>query len=162
MTAGPERLLRSLRVSGPVLPWLLLALLCARLGSLGAEIRGGTWVQPAYAASPAQAAEATAGGGEVSGWVGSRWLAVGLLVLLEALVIAGLVLERIRRGRLEGLLAERLRFESLLSELSARLIPVSLGDVDTEIERGLQRVVEFLRMDRAGLGTSAAYFSLWM
>ena len=75
----------------------------------------------------------------------------GLLVLLEALVIAGLVLERIRRARVEGLLAERFRFESLLSELSARLIPVSLGDVDTEIERGLQRVVEFLRMDRASL-----------
>jgi signal transduction histidine kinase len=151
MTAGPERLLRSLRVSGPVLPWFLLVLLCARPGSLGAEIRGGTWVQPTYAAEQAQAAEATAAGGEVSGWVGSGWLAVGLLVLLEALVIAGLVLERIRRGRVEGLLAERFRFESLLSELSARLIPVSLGDVDTEIERGLQRVVEFLRMDRASL-----------
>ena len=56
-----------------------------------------------------------------------------------------------RRARVESLLAERFRFESLLSELSARLIPVSLGDVDTEIERGLQRVVEFLRMDRASL-----------
>jgi signal transduction histidine kinase len=158
MTAGPERLLRSLRVSGPVLPLLLLALpglfltfLCARPGGLGAETRGGAWVQPAYAAAQAQLAAATAGGGEVSGWVSSRWLAVGLLVVLEALVIAGLVLERIRRARLEGLLAERLRFESLVSELSARLIPVSLGDVDTEIERGLQRVVEFLRMDRASL-----------
>ena len=151
MTAGFERLLRSLRIPGRVLPWLLLALLCARPGGFGAEIRGGTWVQPAYAAEQAQPAAATAGGGEVSGWVGSRWLAVGLLVLLEALVIAGLVLERIRRGRVEGLLAERFRFESLLSELSARLIPVSLGDVDSEIERGLQRVVEFLRMDRASL-----------
>jgi len=51
MTAGPRRLLRSLRVSGPVLPWLVLALpwlvlalLCGRPGGLGAEIRGGTWV----------------------------------------------------------------------------------------------------------------------
>ena len=32
-------------------------------------------------------------------WAGSRSLAVGLLVLLEALVIAGLVFERIRRAR---------------------------------------------------------------
>jgi signal transduction histidine kinase len=84
--------------------------------------------------------------------IGERfWLLVGLVVLLEALVIAGLVLDRIRRGRTELLLAERLRFESLVSELSARLIPVSLGDVDTELEGGLQRVVEFLRMDRGSL-----------
>jgi signal transduction histidine kinase len=76
---------------------------------------------------------------------------VGVLALLEALVIAGLVFERTHRARAKSLLAERLRFESLVSELSARLIPVSLGDVDTEIERGLQRVVEFLRMDRASL-----------
>src|SRR5512132_2268438 len=107
MTAGFERLLRSLRILGRVLPWLLLALLCARPGGLEAEIRGGTWVQPAYAAERAQPVADTAGGGEVSGWGGFRWLAVGLLVLLEALVIAGLVLERIRRARVELLLAER-------------------------------------------------------
>src|SRR5688572_13533941 len=115
MTAGFERLLRSLRVPGRVLPWLLLALLCVRPGGLDIEIRGETWVEPAYAAEQAQPVATTAGGGEVSGWLGSRWLAVGLLALLEALVIAGLVLERIRRKRVEGLLAERFRFESLLS-----------------------------------------------
>jgi signal transduction histidine kinase len=49
------------------------------------------------------------------------------------------------------LLAERLRFESLLSELSARLIPAAVSDVNAEIERGLQRVVEFLRIYRASL-----------
>ena len=151
MTAGFERLLRPLRVRGAGLPWLLLALLCARPGGFGVEIRGGTWVQPAYAAEPAQPLAATAGGGEASGWAGSRWLAVGLLALLEALVIAGLVFERTHRARAKSLLAERLSFESLVSELSARLIPVSLDDVDTEIERGLRRVVEFLRMDRASL-----------
>src|SRR6476660_3570797 len=150
MTAGVVRLLRPLRVRGAGLPWVLLALLCARPGS-GVEIRGGAGVQPAYAAEPAQPLAATAGGGEASGWAGSRWLAVGLLALLEALVIAGLVFERTHRARAKNLLAERLRFESLVSELSARLIPVSLGDVDTEIERVLQRVVEFLRMDRASL-----------
>ena len=152
MTAAFQRLMRPVRIPGCVLPPFLVALFAARPASLRAEIRGGTWVQPAYAAERAQlAAASTGGGGGVSGWVGSPWLVVGLLVLLEALVIAGLVFERVRRARAELLLAERLRFESLLSELSARLIPVSLGDVDTEIERGLQRVVELLRMDRASL-----------
>ena len=45
----------------------------------------------------------------------------------------------------------RLRFEGLLAELSARLIPVSLNEVDVEIERGLQRIVAVLDMDRASL-----------
>jgi signal transduction histidine kinase len=73
------------------------------------------------------------------------------LILLEAILIARLLLQRAGQRRAEQLLSERLRFESLLSELSARLIPASVSDVDAEIERGLQRVVEFLRMDRASL-----------
>lgn len=48
-------------------------------------------------------------------------------------------------------LSERLRFESLLAELAARLIPVSLVDVDVEIERGLARVAECLGVDWATL-----------
>jgi signal transduction histidine kinase len=84
---------------------------------------------------------------------GYEWpviVAVGLIVL-EAILIAGLLLRQARQRRAEQLLSERLRFESLLSELSARLIPATVSDVDVEIERGLQRVGEFLRMDRASL-----------
>ena len=82
------------------------------------------------------------------GW----YVIVGVgLVLLEAILITGLLLQRAGQRRTEQLLSERLRFESLLSELSARLIPAALSDVDGEIERGLQRVVAFLRMDRASL-----------
>jgi len=82
-----------------------------------------------------------------------RWyVIVGVgLILLEAMLIAGLVLQRAGQRRAEQLLSERLRFESLLSELSARLIPAAVSEVAAEIERGLQRVVEFLRMDRASL-----------
>jgi signal transduction histidine kinase len=84
---------------------------------------------------------------------GYRWyVIVGVgLILLEAILIAGLLLQRAGQRRAGQLLSERLRFESLLSELSARLIPAAVSDVDAEIERGLQRVVEFLRMDRASL-----------
>jgi len=84
---------------------------------------------------------------------GYRWYVIlgGGLILLEAMLIAGLLLQQARQRRARQLLAERLRFESLLSELSARLIPAAVSDVDTEIERGLRQVVEFLRMDRASL-----------
>jgi hypothetical protein len=73
------------------------------------------------------------------------------LILLETILIAGLLLQRAGQRRGEQVLSERLRFESPLSELSSRLIPAAVSDVDAEIERGLQRVVEFLRMDRASL-----------
>ncbi len=92
-----------------------------------------------------------ADGGDASRGERYGWFGVGILVLLEAVLIAVLLVERIGRRRAALLLAERLRFESLLAELAARLIPASLGHVDTEIERGLERVVAFLGMDRASL-----------
>jgi len=46
---------------------------------------------------------------------------------------------------------ERLQFETLLSELSAGLIHLAAADVDAAIERGLQRVVTFLGVDRGQL-----------
>jgi signal transduction histidine kinase len=52
-------------------------------------------------------------------------------------------------------LATRLRFETLLSELSAGLIHVSAGDTDVAIERALQQVVTFLGVDRGGLDEHA-------
>ena len=48
-------------------------------------------------------------------------------------------------------LANRLRFETLLSALSAGLIHVSASDTDVAIERALQQVVMFLGVDRGGL-----------
>jgi signal transduction histidine kinase len=78
-------------------------------------------------------------------------IAGGGLILAQACLIAVLLLQWTGRRRAEQALAERLRFERLLSELSARLVPVSLDAVDVEIERGLRRLVEFLGVDRASL-----------
>ena len=75
----------------------------------------------------------------------------GGLILAQACLIAVLLLQRTGRRRAEQSLTERLRFERLLSELSARLVPVSLDAVDIEIERGLRRVAEFLGVGRASL-----------
>ncbi len=49
------------------------------------------------------------------------------------------------------MLANRLRFETLLSALSAGLIHVGAADTDAAIERALQHVVTFLGVDRGGL-----------
>ena len=55
-----------------------------------------------------------------------------------------------RRG-----LASRLRFETLLSELSAGLIHVSAPDTGVALERALEQVVKFLGVDRGGLDEQA-------
>ncbi len=46
---------------------------------------------------------------------------------------------------------ERLKFEALLSRLSARFINVSVRDVDGMIVGGLQRIVDFLGFDRSSV-----------
>jgi signal transduction histidine kinase/ABC-type uncharacterized transport system substrate-binding protein len=75
----------------------------------------------------------------------------GVLILGVTSLMWGLLLQRAGRRRVEVSLDERLRFESLLSELSAGLIHVSLNDLDDEIGRGLRLVGEFLKVDRASV-----------
>jgi signal transduction histidine kinase len=58
-----------------------------------------------------------------------------------------------RLTRRQGELEERLRFEALLSELSAGLIHVPAGDIDSALESGLQQVGTFLGVDRGNLDT---------
>ena len=48
-------------------------------------------------------------------------------------------------------LAQRLRFETVLSDLSARFINLPADQVDSEIEAGLRRLVECLGLDRSTL-----------
>jgi PAS domain S-box-containing protein len=56
------------------------------------------------------------------------------------------------RSRLLDLLTERLRFETLLSRLSATFIHLPADAIDSQIERGLQQIVEFLEIDRSSVG----------
>src|SRR5437588_4017106 len=55
------------------------------------------------------------------------------------------------RMRVLHLLDERVRFESLLSRLSATFINLPAEEVDTQIERGLQQIVDFLGIERSSL-----------
>jgi signal transduction histidine kinase len=45
-----------------------------------------------------------------------------------------------------------LRFETLLANLSATFVNVPAAEVDSQIESGLKQIVEFLDLDRTGLG----------
>jgi two-component system, LuxR family, sensor kinase FixL len=55
------------------------------------------------------------------------------------------------RRRAEEALNERLQFEHLLSDLSARFVNIPPDRVDAEIEHGLRQVLEFFQVERCGL-----------
>ena len=77
---------------------------------------------------------------------------VGLaLIVGEAAVIVWLSVRRASRRRARLLLEDRVRFETLLSDLSAGLIHVAAVDLDPALERGLWQVVTFLGVDRGNL-----------
>ena len=48
-------------------------------------------------------------------------------------------------------LEERLRFETLLFDLSARFLAIPFDQVDAEIHHALTRILEFLQVDRCAL-----------
>jgi PAS domain S-box-containing protein len=58
-------------------------------------------------------------------------------------------MENIERKRAEVELDERLRFETLVTELSAAFTNLSPNEVDREIDKWLQTLAEFLSVDRA-------------
>jgi signal transduction histidine kinase len=55
------------------------------------------------------------------------------------------------RRRMELSLAERLRFEKLLSSLATAFSHLSAADFDSAVQRGLRQVVDFLGVDRGSL-----------
>jgi signal transduction histidine kinase len=77
-----------------------------------------------------------------------------LVIAGETVLIVWLLGRRASRRRGRFLLKDRLRFETLLSELSAGLIHVAASDLDPALERGLGQVVTFLDVDRGNLDQS--------
>jgi formate hydrogenlyase transcriptional activator len=55
------------------------------------------------------------------------------------------------RKQVKQSLEDRLRFEQLLSDLSARFVNIPPDRVDSEIDHGLRKILEFFQVDRAGL-----------
>ena len=69
------------------------------------------------------------------------------LRLLGEILINALQLSQTRQE-----LEERLRFEGLISDLSAAFVSISYKDVKGEIHKWLQRITEFFDVDRCTLG----------
>jgi formate hydrogenlyase transcriptional activator len=65
--------------------------------------------------------------------------------------LMGVSVDMTQRKQVEQALENRLRFERLLSDLSARFVNISSDRVDSEINYGLRQILEFFQVDRAGL-----------
>jgi signal transduction histidine kinase len=78
-------------------------------------------------------------------------IAAVLLILVETALVVWLLLHRAAGRRAQRLLEDRLRFETLLAELSAKLIHVEAGGIDAALESALNRMIAFLGMDRGNL-----------
>lgn len=55
------------------------------------------------------------------------------------------------RKNIEEELTERLRFQRILSEISATFANLPISDVEVEVERGLRKIVDFLGADRGSV-----------
>jgi signal transduction histidine kinase len=90
-------------------------------------------------------------------------IAAGVIVIETGLLVA-LLRRRAEGSRAGQLLEDRLRFETLLADLSAKLVHVDAAGLDAALGAALQQTVNFLGMDRGNLdeyvdGTLAARIS---
>jgi PAS domain S-box-containing protein len=85
--------------------------------------------------------------------MGYSWLSIAVvaLIVFQSLLISLLLIEQYRRRRATKALDERLRFETLLSDLSADFTQQHSDEVDPKIKKWLNRLVEFLGVDRGTL-----------
>ncbi len=76
-------------------------------------------------------------------WQRFKWYVLGAVAvtIAQALLIAGLLVQRARRARAERALRERLEFEKMLSELSASFVNLPVEQIDGTIDRYLREVV---------------------
>ena len=88
-----------------------------------------------------------------SAWQAYRWyiLGGGTVIVLQGVLIGGLLVSRRQRRHAQAALAERLRFETLLAELSATLAGLGTDETDAAIGDGLRRIAVDLDVDRVVL-----------
>ncbi len=69
----------------------------------------------------------------------------------QAARLIGVSIDMTERKEVEQALENRLQFEGLLSNLSARFVEIPPERVDSEIDYGLRQILEFFQVDRVGL-----------
>jgi signal transduction histidine kinase len=84
-------------------------------------------------------------------WQRYRWYLIGAagVLLVQTALIGSLLVQRAQRRRAQERLAERLRFETLLSELAGILGASSPDDADVRVQTALRRMVEALDVEWA-------------
>jgi PAS domain S-box-containing protein len=78
-------------------------------------------------------------------------IAAFLVFVAQALLIVSLFVNRVQRHRAERQLAQQLRIETLLAELSARFVHQPASQIDSEIQEAQRRICEILDLDRSTL-----------
>ena len=78
-------------------------------------------------------------------------IVASVLLVVQTLLITVLVANRARRRRAEQKLAEQLRLETLLADLSARFVLLPAHQVESEIQDAQRRICEVLDLDRSAL-----------
>jgi PAS domain S-box-containing protein len=78
-------------------------------------------------------------------------VAAFFLILLQSGLIFFLLWQRAQRRRAQKQLAQRLRFEEMLSALSARFVNLPPDRLDAEIERVLESIGKTFDLDRVGV-----------
>jgi signal transduction histidine kinase len=73
------------------------------------------------------------------------------VVVLATVLILWLLRHRAASRHAQRLLQDRLRFETLLSELSAKLIHIDASGLDAALQAALRQMVTFLEADRGNL-----------
>jgi PAS domain S-box-containing protein len=86
-------------------------------------------------------------------WETYKWyiLVAIFLCVLETLLLLSLLWQRREKRKVEASLVEQLSFEKLLSDLSEQFISLPGDQVAVNVEQGLGRIGEFLKMDRVTL-----------
>jgi signal transduction histidine kinase len=95
-------------------------------------------------------------------WQQYRWsvLSATGLIGAQAALIGALLVQRRRRREAQAVLAERVRLESLVSDVVTTCATATLAQLDERIRDCLRRIVTFLEMDRGALWQRAETSSL--
>jgi signal transduction histidine kinase len=80
----------------------------------------------------------------------------GAILVVQSGLIATLLVQRSKRRRAEEALASRLRFETLLADLSAVFVSRAGEDVNQHIQTALRRIGDELGIDRVTVGELVA------
>jgi len=108
---------------------------------------------PIHATIDTSAAAEPFGNRSTATWEPDRWLWLGgvALAAVEAVLITGLLVQRRRRAHAQEAAAQRVRFEQLVSEVSATLAVLSPTEVEAQLPQILLRVATALGFDHASL-----------